>query len=81
MNPLFAYSYMIKQFNFRQFNLAEVICLHSVLMSNSSIWPIDRTLAGASTPSQKGSGNEGNEGVLLIPQSFIAGVSPSERLV
>ena len=38
-------------------------------MSNSSIWPIDRTLSGATTPGQSGPESDGNEGVLRIPQS------------
>ena len=37
-------------------------------MSNSSIWPIDRTQWGATTTDQRESGSNGNEGVLLIPQ-------------
>ena len=37
---------MIKLFYFKQFNLAEVICLRTVLKSNSSIWLIDRTTLG-----------------------------------
>ena len=48
----------------------------------SSIWPIDRSLSGATTPSQSGSVNNGNERVLYIPQSFsITGTSPSDCLV
>ena len=43
---------MIKQFYFKQFNLALVICLLSVYMLNSSIWPIDRTLSDATTLGQ-----------------------------
>ena len=35
----------------------------------SSIWPIDRTLSGAATSGQSGSGRDDNEGVLRIPQS------------
>ena len=35
----------------------------------SSIWPIDRTLSGATTPGQNGPGSDGNEGVLCIPQN------------
>ena len=35
----------------------------------SSIWSIDRTLSGATTPGQSEPGNNGNEGVLYIPQS------------
>ena len=51
-------------------------------MSNSSIWPIDRILSGATTPNQREPGSDGNEGVLLIPQSSsITGVSPSDCLV
>ena len=38
-------------------------------MSNNSIWPIDRTLSGATDPGQSGPGIDGNEGVLCIPQS------------
>ena len=53
---------MLKQFYFWQFSLAYVICLHSVLMSNSSIWPTDRILPGAATPGQSGPGINDNEG-------------------
>ena len=35
----------------------------------SSIWRIDRTLSGATTPSQSGPGSDVNEGVLHISQS------------
>ena len=38
-------------------------------MSNSSIWPIDRTLLGATTPGQSGPGSNGNERQLHISQS------------
>ena len=37
-------------------------------MSNSSIWPIGRTLSSASTPGQSEYGRNGNEGVLRILQ-------------
>ena len=48
----------------------------------SSIWPIDRTLSGATTPGQSKSGSDDNEGVLHIPQnSNITGTSPSDSLV
>ena len=48
----------------------------------SSIWPMDRTLLGATTTSQSGPGSDGNEGVLHISQSFsITGASPSDCLV
>ena len=39
-------------------------------MSNSSIWPIDWTLSGATILGQSGPGSDGNEGVLRIPQSY-----------
>ena len=39
-------------------------------MWNSSIWLIDRTISGATTPSQSGLGSDVNEGVLCISQSF-----------
>ena len=34
-----------------------------------SIWSIDSTLSGATTPGQSGRGSDGNKGVLHIPQS------------
>ena len=36
-------------------------------MSNSSIWPIDSSLPGATTLGQSRPGSDGNEGVLCIP--------------
>ena len=51
-------------------------------MWNSSIWPIDRTLTGATKPGYSGPESNGNEGVLHIPQSSsISGASPSDCLV
>ena len=51
-------------------------------MPNSSIWPIDRTLSGVTTSGQSGTGSDGNEGVLHIPQSSsITEVSPLVCLV
>ena len=53
----------------------------SISMQFSSIWPIDRTLSGASTLGQSWPGSNGNEGVLHIPQSsIITGASPSDCL-
>ena len=44
----------------------------------SSIWHINRTLSGATTPAQRGPGSDGNKRVLHIPQSSsITGASPS----
>ena len=50
-------------------------------MSNSSIWPINRTLSVATTIGQSGSGSNGNEEVLHIPQSSRTGASLSDCLV
>ena len=38
-------------------------------MSNSSIWSIDKTLSGSTTPDQSWPWSNGNEGVLHIPKS------------
>ena len=52
------------------------------MSKQSSIWPIDKTLSGATTPSQSGPGSNGNKGVLCIPQSSsITEASPSDCLV
>ena len=51
-------------------------------MSNSSIWPIDRTLSRATTMELSDSENDGKEGVLWIHQSSsIPGASTSKCLV
>ena len=51
-------------------------------MSNSSIWTIDKTLFGATTPGMSGPGNNGNKGVHSIPQiSNITGTSSLDCLV
>ena len=48
-------------------------------MSNSSIWCIERTLSGTTTQGQSGPRSNGNEGVVLVPQSSsITGASPSD---
>ena len=54
----------------------------SISTQFSSIWLIDWTLSGATTPGPSGPGNDVNEGVLRIPQSSsISGTSPSDCLV
>ena len=45
-------------------------------MWNSSIWPVGRTLFGATTTGQSGPGSNGNEGVLNVPQSSKTRASP-----
>ena len=51
-------------------------------MSSTSIWLIDRNLAGATTPDQRGPRNGGNKRLLRISQSSsITGASLSDCLV
>ena len=51
-------------------------------MLSNSIWPIDRTLSGVTTPGQRGPGSNGIERVLCILQSSsITGASPWDCFV
>ena len=51
-------------------------------MSNTSIWPIDRTLSGATTPGWNEPESNGNEGILhILLSSSIIRASPSDCLV
>ena len=51
-------------------------------MSNSSIWPIDRTQSGTTSSSQNGSGSHCNGRILRILQSYcITVASPSDFFV
>ena len=50
-------------------------------MSNSSIWPTERTLSGATPPSQSVPENNGNKGVFHIPQISKSRVSSSDGLI
>ena len=53
----------------------------SISTQFSSIWPLDRTQSGATTPGQSGRGSDSNEGVLRIHQSSsITGTSRSDCL-
>ena len=72
---------MIKQFYFKQLSLAQVICLHTVKRSNSTIWPRDRTLLVTTMPGQSGPRSNGNERVLHITQGSRTRTSPSDCLV
>ena len=64
-----------------QLNDQSFVC-NTVSMSNSSIWPIDRTLLGATTLGQSRSGSDDNEGVPRISKSSsITGASPSDCLM
>ena len=62
-----------------QFSISHLFA-HS--LNISSIWPIDRTLSGATIQVQSEPGSNDNKGVLCIPQSSsITGTSPSDWLV
>ena len=51
-------------------------------MQFSSLWPIDRTLSGATSLGLNGPGSDDNEAVLHIPlSSSITGTSPPDCLV
>ena len=66
---------MLKQSYFKQFSF----CISTLF---SSIWPIDGTLSGATTSTQRGPGSDVNEGLLCIPQSSsITGTSTLDYLV
>ena len=68
-----------------QLNVKTVLFLtiqFSISTQFSPIWPIDRTLSGATTQGQSKPGSDFNEGVHYIPQSSsITGTSPSDYLV
>ena len=54
----------------------------SISTQFSSIWPINKTLSNATTLGQSEPGNNGNEGVLRIPQSScITGTWPSDSVI
>ena len=58
------------------------ISVYNISTQFSSLWPIERTLSGATTPEQCGPGSDSSEGVLHIPQSFsITGTAPWDFLV
>ena len=49
-------------------------------MSNSSIWPFEKTLSGTTTLGQSGPESNGNEMIHLIPQKSKTEASSSVRL-
>ena len=83
----FSIVFAYKQLNVKtvQLNLKKVLfqtIQFTISMLFSSIWPIDWTLSGATTPGQSVPGNNGNKGVLHIPQSSsITETLPSDCLV
>ena len=62
-------------------NNSTVIFLHTVKWLNSSIWPIDGTLIGTTTPDQNGPGSNANKRVLCIPWRSSNGTLQSDCLV
>ena len=61
------YSFCLQTFNVKTVLFQTI--QFSISTPFSSILPIDRTLSGATTPSQSGPGSDGNKEVLLSPQS------------
>ena len=55
--------------------------IYTQFKCQSSIWPIDRTLSGATTPGQSGLRSNGNEGIPQIPQISKAGASLLDGLM
>ena len=73
-------NFQIVLFQTVQLSISHLFAL--CLMLNSSVWPINRTLSGATTPGHSWSGSDGNEAVLCIPQSSsITGASSSDCLM
>ena len=66
--------------------MSKTVLFQTILFSIStwfgSIWPIDRTLSGATTPGQSGHESDGNKEIHHISQSTsITGSSPSDCFV
>ena len=61
----------VKWFQVLLFNTYNFIQLILSKRLNSSTWPINGTLTSTTNPGQTGSGSNGNEGVLQIPQSYL----------
>ena len=86
MNTLLCKNSSISNNSLEQFY---VLNIKTVLSQTSTqfkcqtvLWAIERTLSDATTPGYSGPGSDGNEGVLLIPQSSsISEASPSDCLV
>ena len=58
-----------------------IIFSYTFKWSNRSIWPIDGSQTGATTPGQSGPGSNCNKGVAQVPQSYRTGAWPSDGLV
>ena len=80
------YHYTIKQsFIYTESNLKTVLfqtIQFRISMQFSSIWPIDRTLSGATTLGQSGPRSDGSKEILRIPQNVsLTWASPSDCLM
>ena len=78
--------FQIIQFSLNTVSISKTVLLQRIQFcistQFSSVWPINRTLLGATTPGQSKPGSDGNEEVLSIPQSSsITETSPSDCLV
>ena len=87
-NPFYTKELYFKQFSLeyvRSLSLKTVLfqaIQFSISTQFSSIWPIDRTLSGATTPGKSWPGSDGNEWVLRIRRSSnITGTSLLDYLV
>ena len=70
-----------KTFLFQAIQFSQTVLFQTIQFC-ISIWPIDRTLSGATTPGQSEPGGDSNEEVLRITQSpNITGISPWDCLV
>ena len=73
-----------QSFVYTQLNVKTVLfqtIQFSISTQFSFIWPIDRTISRATTPSQNGLGSDGNKGEQRIPQTFnVTEVSLSDYL-
>ena len=52
----------------------------SISTQFSSMWPIDSTLSGATTPDQSGPGSDGKRGVIRFPKA-LALLKPYHQIV
>ena len=77
--------YTVKRLQLLQCNTNNSIqyqsIFYSVKWSDVSIWRIDGTLLGITTPGKSGPWRIGNKGVLHIPQSYRSGTSASAGCV
>ena len=76
----FRYCYVIPIIQFKSLVHTQLNGFKLSKWSNRSLWPIDGTLTGTSTPGQSESGNNDNDGVFQIHQSSQTGASASDTV-